>query len=341
MALGRFPATRLRRMRMNEWSRRLACENSITSNDLVWPVFVKEGTGAAEPIPSLPGVSRHTLDSLPAAVAEAAAVGIPMIAVFPVTPSELKDECGSEGTNPGNLMCRAIAAIKHTAPQVGVMADVALDPYTSHGHDGVLAAGRDGKLHVDNDASVDVLVRQAGVFADAGADVVAPSDMQDGRIGAIRSHLEASGHCNTMIMSYAAKYASAFYGPFRDAVGSGAAFGSGEAPKDKCTYQQDPGNVQEAIREVALDIEEGADMVMVKPGLPYLDVAARIKQAFPAVPLFAYHVSGEYAMVKAAGERGWLDADACMLEVLLGFKRAGVNGIVTYAALDVAKRLAK
>ncbi|CAE7831196.1 hemB [Symbiodinium sp. KB8] len=319
MAVGRFPAARLRRVRMNPWSRAMVRENSLSPSDLVWPVFVKEGSGAPEAIPSLPGVVRHTLGSLGAAVQEAAALGIPMIALFPVTPSDLKDERGSEALNPDNLMCRAISVVKDAAPHVGIMADVALDPYTSHGHDGVLAAhprpcpGGDTTI-VDNDASVDLLTQQALLFARAGADVVAPSDMQDGRIGSIRSALEGEGHPNTMIMSYAAKYA---------------------------TYQQDPANVKEALREVAQDVEEGADMVMVKPGLPYLDVTAAVAGAFPGVPLFAYHVSGEYAMVKAAGERGWLDADACMEEVLLGFKRAGADGVVTYAAVDVARSLAE
>lgn len=321
-------------------------ENSLSPSDLVWPVFVKEGSGAPEAIPSLPGVVRHTLGSLGAAVQEAAALGIPMIALFPVTPSDLKDERGSEALNPDNLMCRAISVVKDAAPHVGIMADVALDPYTSHGHDGVLAAhprpcpGGDTTI-VDNDASVDLLTQQALLFARAGADVVAPSDMQDGRIGSIRSALEGEGHPNTMIMSYAAKYASAFYGPFRDAVGSGSSLASAAGPRGKATYQQDPANVKEALREVAQDVEEGADMVMVKPGLPYLDVTAAVAGAFPGVPLFAYHVSGEYAMVKAAGERGWLDADACMEEVLLGFKRAGADGVVTYAAVDVARSLAE
>lgn len=325
-----FPLTRARRPRMHDWSRRLVRENQLSVDDLIWPVFVKEGENEIEPIASLPGVNRYTLDRLPAAVKEAAQLGINAVALFPVTPLDRKSDDGREATNPDNLICRAIKTLKDTCPEMGLIADVALDPYTTHGHDGVL----NQKGDVDNDASVNILVEQALLQTAVGCDVIAPSDMQDGRIGKIRSALEQSSYTDTLIMSYAAKYASSFYGPFRDAVGSkGALQGKG-----KNTYQQDPANTDEAIREVAMDIEEGADMVMVKPGMPYLDVLQRVKSTFQ-MPTFVYQVSGEYAMMHAAGERGWLNTQDVMLESLLAMKRAGADGILTYAAVDIAKVL--
>ena len=325
---GGFPRVRMRRNRIDPWTRRLVAENRLTVDDLIWPLFVIEGEGRREAIPSMPGVERLSIDLLVAAVAEAAALGIPCVALFPVVPGERKSEDAAEAFNPDNLMCRAVRALKRAVPDVGVLCDVALDPYTSHGHDGIL---RDG--YVLNDETVDVLVRQAVVQAEAGCDVIAPSDMMDGRIGAIRDALDAHGHTGVRICSYAAKYASAFYGPFRDAVNSGA-FLKG----DKRTYQMDPANSAEALREVALDIQEGADMVMVKPGLPYLDIVRRVKDAF-GVPTFAYHVSGEYAMLKAAAANGWLNYDKTLLETLLSFKRAGTDAILTYAAVEAAKLL--
>ena len=323
-----YPALRLRRTRASAWSRRLHAENVLTPADLIWPLFVTSGE-EEEPIASLPGVSRWSVDQIAARAKEAAALGIPCVALFPNTPAHLRSDDGVEAFNPDNLMCRAIRAIKDAAPDIGVLTDVALDPYTSHGHDGLVdAAG-----YVLNDETADVLVRQAVAQADAGADVVAPSDMMDGRVGMIRDGLEAAGHRNVQIMSYAAKYASGFYGPFRDAVGS-----RGLLKGDKKTYQMDPANADEAIREVALDIAEGADSVMVKPGLPYLDIILRVKSEF-GVPVFAYQVSGEYAMIEAAAAAGAGDRDALVLETLMAFKRAGCSGVLTYHAPHAARLL--
>lgn len=324
-----YPQTRPRRNRQTDWSRRLISENRLSVNDLIWPVFVCEGTGKRIPIPSMPGVSRLSVDLLKEAVQEAADLGIPAIAIFPATPLELKTEEAEEALNPDNLMCRATRAVKQSVENLGVICDVALDPYTSHGQDGLL---RDG--YVVNDESVEMLCRQAIVQAQAGCDIIAPSDMMDGRIGQIRRALDEAGFAHVQIMSYAAKYASAFYGPFRDAVGSSGNLGRG----DKRTYQMDPANGDEALREVALDLQEGADMIMVKPGMPYLDVVYRVKQTFGA-PTFAYQVSGEYAMLLAAAEQNWLDHDRVMLESLLAFKRAGADGILTYFAPQAARLL--
>jgi porphobilinogen synthase len=327
---GQYPETRLRRNRRHEWSRRLVAENSLSPNDLIWPLFVQEGHGVSTPIASMPGVSRLSIDMAVEAVGRAVDLGIPVVALFPATPPNLKTEDAREALNPENLMCRAIRAVKLAhGDAIGVLADVALDPYTSHGQDGLV---RDG--YVVNDESIEVLVEQAKVQAAAGCDVIAPSDMMDGRIGAIRRGLDAAGYEQVQLMAYAAKYASAFYGPFRDAVGSAGNLGKG----DKRTYQMDPANTDEALREVALDLAEGADMVMVKPGMPYLDVVSRVKQAF-AAPTFAYQVSGEYAMLCAAGERGWLDLRKVMMESLLSFKRAGADGVLTYFALEAAEML--
>ena len=327
--LGAFPRIRMRRNRRHDWSRRLVAENALTVSDLIWPVFVMEGEGKAA-IPSMPGVERLSIAALVDAAGEAKALGIPCVAVFPVTPTALKDADGSEATNPGNLVCRAVRAMKEAHPDLGVLCDVALDPFTLHGHDGVVREG-----DVANDETVEILCRQALVQAEAGCDVIAPSDMQDGRVGAIRDALDGKGFTDVRIMSYAAKYASAFYGPFRDAIGSKSNLGKA----DKRTYQMDPANTDEALREVALDLAEGADMVMVKPGLPYLDIVRRVKDEF-GVPTYAYQVSGEYAMLKGAVERGWLD-ESVILESLLGFKRAGADGILTYAAVEAARRLKK
>jgi len=324
-----FPRTRMRRNRRQDWSRRLVAEHQVTAADLIWPVFIHEGHGKAQDIASMPGVQRLSIDLLLERVAEAAELGIPCIALFPAIDPTLKTPDGDEATNPDNLICRALRAIKKNIPGIGVLCDVALDPFTSHGQDGLI---RDG--YVVNDETVAVLVQQALVQADAGCDIIAPSDMMDGRIGAIRDALEAAGHSNVQIMAYAAKYASAFYGPFRDAVGSSSNLGTG----DKRTYQMDPANGNEALREVALDIAEGADMVMVKPGMPYLDLCWRVKAEF-GMPTFAYQVSGEYAMLRAAAAAGWLDGEKVMLESLLGFKRAGCDGILTYFAVDAARRL--
>jgi porphobilinogen synthase len=325
-----FPKTRLRRNRLDAWSRRLVAESRLDAADLIWPVFVLDGEGRREPVTSMPGVERLSVDLLLPALEEAQELDIPAVALFPVTPEERKDARGSEATNPDNLACRAVRAVKTAMPELGVICDVALDPYTSHGHDGLLDA--DG--NVLNDETLVVLVGQALVQARAGCDVIAPSDMMDGRVGAIRLALDEAGLPHTRILSYAAKYASAFYGPFRDAVGSSAAFGK----KGKETYQMDPANTDEALREVALDLAEGADMVMVKPGLPYLDVVRRVKDAF-GVPTVAYQVSGEYAMIRAAAAAGWLDGERAMMEALIAFKRAGCDGILTYAAVDIARRL--
>jgi porphobilinogen synthase len=323
-----YPQIRMRRLRRHDWTRRLVAENTLSPADFIWPVFVIEGTNKREAIASMPGVERLSVDLLVTAAREAAALGIPVIALFPSTPAGLKTEDGHEATNKDNLVCRAVRAIKAEVPQIGVLCDVALDPYTNHGHDGVL---RDGDVH--NDATVEILVQQALVQVAAGCDIIAPSDMMDGRIGAIRTALEHDGHHNTLLMAYAAKYASAFYGPFRDAVGSAKALTG-----DKRTYQMDPANGDEAMREVALDLAEGADMVMIKPGMPYLDLVRRVKERF-AVPTFAYQVSGEYAMLSAAFEKGWLDRERAVIESLTGFKRAGASGILTYFAIEAARLL--
>ena len=325
-----YPAIRLRRTRASSWSRALHRETVLTPADLIWPLFVTEGKGVEDPIGSLPGVSRWSVDLVAARAKEAVALGIPCLALFPNTQAERRSEDGAEALNPDNLMCRAIQAIKQACgDDIGVLTDVALDPYTSHGQDGLI----DGRGYVLNDATVDVLTRQALNQAAAGADVIAPSDMMDGRIGAIRDALESAGHANVQIMSYAAKYASAFYGPFRDAVGS-----KGLLKGDKKTYQMDPANAEEALREVELDLAEGADSVMVKPGLPYLDIVRRVKEAF-AVPVFAYQVSGEYAMIEHAAAAGAGDRDALVLETLLAFKRAGCSGVLTYHAAHAARLL--
>ncbi|MXY38487.1 MAG: porphobilinogen synthase [Rhodospirillaceae bacterium] len=323
-----FPTTRLRRNRRHDWSRRLVRENTLTPDDLIWPVFVCEGRDRAEPIAAMPGIERLSADRVAKAAGEAKSLGIPAIALFPQTPPEKKDEDGTEATNPDNLVCRAIRAVKAAHPDIGVICDAALDPFTSHGHDGVI---RDG--YVANDESVAVLCRQSIVQAAAGCDVIAPSDMMDGRVGAIRTALDADGFDRVQIMSYAAKYASGFYGPFRDAIGS-----IGALKGDKKTYQMDPANGDEALREVELDIAEGADMVMVKPGLPYLDIVRRVKDRF-GVPTYAYQVSGEYSMLRGAVDRGWLDGDRVILEALMSFKRAGADGVLSYFAVDAARRL--
>ncbi|MGH8459502.1 MAG: porphobilinogen synthase [Nevskiales bacterium] len=327
---GGFPRRRMRRMRRDEFSRRLRREYRLTADDLIYPMFVIEGRNRVEPVASMPGIRRHTLDRLLPHAEQCAKLGVPAVAVFPVVPRELKTPDGREAANPKGLVPRAVAALKKRFPELGVITDVALDPYTTHGQDGLV----DANGYVLNDATVAVLISQALCHAEAGADVVAPSDMMDGRIGGIRRALEANGHVNTRILAYAAKYASSLYGPFRDAVGSAASLGKG----DKKTYQMDPANSDEALREVGLDLAEGADMVMVKPGMPYLDVVRRVKDEFQ-VPTFAYQVSGEYAMLKAAAQNGWLDHDAVMLESLLAFKRAGADGVLTYFALDAARKL--
>ncbi len=321
-----FPRTRMRRNRAQGWLRDLVAENNVTVNDLIWPVFVLDGDNRREAIASMPGVERVSLDILLQNTQMAANLGIKAMALFPVVPGERKTLDAKEAYNPNNLVCRAARALKKEVPDIGIIADVALDPYTSHGHDGLM--GDDGVIL--NDETVEVLCKQALAAAEAGVDIVAPSDMMDGRVGAIRDHLDAAGFTNTAILAYAAKYASAFYGPFRDAVNSGS-FLKG----DKKTYQMDPRNGREALREVALDIAEGADMVMVKPGLPYLDVIRDVKREF-GVPTFAYHVSGEYAMLKAAASNGWLKYDAALLETMTSFKRAGADAVLTYSALEVA-----
>lgn len=323
-----FPATRMRRNRKVDWSRRLVAENALSVNDLLWPIFLVDGEKKREPIPTMPGVNRLSVDEAVRAAEEAAELGIPVIALFPYTAIDQRDPEGSLAHDPDNLVCRATRAIKQAVPNIGVLCDVALDPYTSHGHDGLL---KDETIL--NDETVEALVKQALVQVEAGCDIIAPSDMMDGRIGAIRTALEAAGHTNTQIMSYAAKYASAFYGPFRDAIGS-----SGALKGDKRTYQMDPANGDEALREVALDISEGADMVMVKPGLPYLDIVRRVKDAF-GMPTFAYQVSGEYSMIAGAIERGWFDRDRVILESLMAFKRAGADGVLTYFAPEAARLL--
>lgn len=324
-----FPYTRMRRMRRDDFSRRLMRENELTASDLIYPVFVIEGDNTTEAVPSMPGVSRMTIDLLVEEAKKVHDLGIPMMALFPVTPVEKKTEDGRESYNPDGLAPRAVAALKQAVPDLGIMTDVALDPYTTHGQDGIL----DSSGYVMNDVSVEALKLQAVVQAEAGVDVVAPSDMMDGRIAAIREALEDKNFVNTRILAYSAKYASAYYGPFRDAVGSASNLGSG----NKKTYQMDPANSDEAIHEVALDLEEGADMVMVKPGMPYLDIVRRVKDEFK-VPTFVYQVSGEYAMHQAAIQNGWLSEDV-ILESLLAMKRAGADGILTYYAKSVAEKL--
>ena len=324
-----FPFTRLRRNRSTDWSRRLVREHRLSVDDLIWPVFVVEGSGQRIPVASMPGVTRYSIDVLVEEARKAVDLGIPAIAIFPVTPQEQKTPDGEESRNPDNLVCRAIRAIREALIPVGIIADVALDPYTTHGQDGLV---RDG--FVVNDETLDALGRQAVNQANAGCDIIAPSDMMDGRVRSIRSALDSAGHHDVQIMAYSAKYASAFYGPFRDAVGSAKNLGSG----DKRTYQMDPANSDEALREVALDISEGADMVMVKPGMPYLDIVRRVKDTF-GVPTFAYQVSGEYAMLAAAADNGWLNRDAAILESLLCFKRAGADGVLTYFAVEAARLL--
>ena len=331
-APGGFPAIRMRRNRRDAWTRRLVAENTLSVDDLIWPIFVIEGSNEERPVASMPGQTRVTVDRVAKHVEQAATRGIPAIAIFPATPVEAKDAEGTEALNPNNLICRAARELKRAFPEIGLVGDVALDPYTDHGHDGVIRETRTGD-YVHNDDSVAILVRQALNQAEAGIDVIAPSDMMDGRIGAIRSALDAQGFIDTRIMSYAAKYASAFYGPFRDALGSGKALRG-----DKKTYQMDPANSDEALREVALDLAEGADMVMVKPGMPYLDIVRRVKDRF-AVPTFAYQVSGEYAMIMAAVQNGWIEHERAMMESLMGFKRAGANGVLTYFAVEAAERL--
>jgi porphobilinogen synthase len=323
-------AIRPRRNRRTEWSRRMVRENVLTADDLIWPLFLVDGANVRAPVPSMPQVERLSVDQAIRAAERAAKLSIPCLALFPYTDPGKRDESGSEALNPDNLVCRTIRAIKKEVPDIGVLCDVALDPYTSHGHDGLL---RDGIIL--NDETVAVLVRQALVQADAGCDIIAPSDMMDGRVGAIRTGLDGAGFVDVQIMAYAAKFASAFYGPFRDAVGSSATLTG-----DKQTYQMDPANTDEALREVELDIAEGADMIMVKPGLPYLDILQRVKNTF-AMPTFAYQVSGEYAMIMAAARNGWLDGEKAMIESLIAFKRAGADGILTYFAIKVAERLAK
>ncbi len=324
-----FPATRFRRMRRDDFSRRLMRENTLTSDDLIYPVFVLEGHGRREAVSSMPGVYRQSIDELLKTAAEAVALGIPALALFPVIESG-KTPDGDEAWNPEGLVPRTVKALKQAFPQLGVITDGALDPYTSHGQDGPI----DENGYVLNDKTVSILIKQALCHAEAGADVIAPSDMMDGRIGALRHALEQAGHIHVRILSYAAKYASAFYGPFRDAVGSAGNLGKA----DKKTYQMDPANLNEALHEIAADLQEGADMVMVKPGMPYLDVIRRVKDEF-AVPTYAYQVSGEYAMLKAAAQNGWLDEEKVMLESLMAFKRAGADGILTYFALEAARAL--
>ncbi|MGE3067434.1 MAG: porphobilinogen synthase [Hyphomicrobiaceae bacterium] len=325
---GAYPSTRMRRNRRSGWARRLVAEHTLSADDLIWPMFVIEGRGRREPVASMPGVERLSVDLAVRAAEEALGLGIPAIALFPYTDPGLRTDDGREAFNGKNLVCSATRAIRNAGLDIGVMLDVALDPYTSHGHDGLM---RDGEIL--NDETLSALVRQSLVQAEAGCDIIAPSDMMDGRVGVIRNALEAAGLHNVQIMAYAAKYASAFYGPFRDAVGSNTTLIG-----DKRTYQMDPANGDEALREVALDIAEGADMVMVKPGMPYLDIVRRVKAEF-GVPTFAYQVSGEYAMLMAAEQNGWLDGDRVVMESLLGFKRAGASGVLTYFAPRAARLL--
>ncbi|CAN7606051.1 porphobilinogen synthase [Massilia sp. LjRoot122] len=325
-----YPAARMRRMRRDPFSRALMRENVVTASDLIYPVFILEGENQRQQVASMPGVERVSVDLLLKVAEECVALGIPMLALFPVCDPALKTYDGIEATNPEGLVPRAVRELKRRFPELGIMTDVALDPYTTHGQDGL----PDENGYIVNEKTIEMLIRQALAQAEAGVDVVAPSDMMDGRIGAIRNALEANGHIHTRIMAYSAKYASSFYGPFRDAVGSAANLGKA----DKNTYQMDPANSDEALREVALDLAEGADMVMVKPGMPYLDVVRRVKDEFK-VPTFAYQVSGEYAMIKAAAQNGWLDHDKVMMESMMAFKRAGADGVLTYFALDVARKL--
>ena len=327
---GRFPSVRMRRMRHDEFSRRLMREHVLTTNDLIYPVFVMEGSGKTQPVPSMPGVVRHTLDQLLPVAEECLRLGVPVMALFPVIEPGLKTPDGREAMNTDGLIPRVVSALKKRFPELGIMTDVALDPYTSHGQDGVI----DDSGYILNDATLAILEKQALTQAQSGVDIVAPSDMMDGRIGRIRAALDAGQWIHTRIMAYSAKYASAYYGPFRDAVGSATNLGKG----NKFTYQMDPANSDEALREVALDLDEGADMVMVKPGMPYLDIVRRVKDEFKA-PTFVYQVSGEYAMLKAASANGWLDEKRCALEALLAFKRAGADGVLTYFALDAARWL--
>lgn len=328
MILGTYPKTRLRRMRQSAWIRDLCSENNLTPSDLIWPVFIREPE-TSPIINSMPGVERLTIEDLIEAAQQAEAVGIPAIALFPTTPQDLRSPDGSEALNPDNLICRAIRAIKSLNLNMGIITDVALDPYTDHGHDGIILNG-----HVDNDATIEILEQQAYVQAEAGADALAPSDMMDGRVAAIRDYLDDHGHKNRLLISYAVKYASSFYGPFRQAVGVQQLSGI----QDKKTYQMNPANSDEAMREIAQDLQEGADMIIIKPGMAYLDIIQRATSQFN-IPTLAYQVSGEYAMLQAAIQNGWLDGDRAILESLLAFKRAGAKGILTYFALDIAKKL--
>jgi porphobilinogen synthase len=327
---GQYPATRMRRMRRDPFSRALMRENTVTASDLIYPVFILDGENQRQQVASMPGVERVSVDLLMGVAEECVALGIPVLALFPVIDASLKTYDGVEATNPDGLVPRAVRALKKSFPQLGILTDVALDPYTTHGQDGL----PDETGYIVNEKTIEMLTRQALAQAEAGVDIVAPSDMMDGRMGVIRNALEERGFIHTRLMAYSAKYASAFYGPFRDAVGSAANLGKA----DKNTYQMDPANTDEALREVALDLAEGADMVMVKPGMPYLDVVRRVKDEFK-VPTFAYQVSGEYAMIKAAAQNGWLDHDKVMMESMMAFKRAGADGVLTYFALDVARKL--
>ena len=335
MRFAPYPAGRPRRLRREAWTRRLVAEHRLDVADLIWPIFVIEGTGLRVPVAAMPGVDRVSLDRLEGHVAEAARLGIPALALFPATPAEKKGPEGTEALNPDNLMCSAARLLKRAYPQMGLIGDVALDPYTDHGHDGVIRNG-----YVANDETLAVLTRQSVIQAQAGIDVIAPSDMMDGRVGAIRAALDDAGLIHTSIMSYAAKYASAFYGPFRDALGSAKSLQSPQGGGDKKTYQMDPANTHEAMREVEADLAEGADMVMVKPGMPYLDVVRRVSERFE-VPTFAYQVSGEYSMIVASVERGWMERERGVMESLLGFKRAGAAGVLTYFAVEAAQTLSR
>ncbi len=332
-----FPGTRMRRMRRDDFSRRLMRESSLSASDLIYPVFVLQGQNRVEPVASMPGVERQSLDRLLKTAERALTLGIPALALFPVIDAAGKTVGAEEAWNPEGLVPRVVAALKKELPELGVITDVALDPYTSHGQDGLIAAD-DPRAYVLNDETLEALAKQALTHAQAGADVVAPSDMMDGRVARIRAELDAARMIHTRIMAYSAKYASSFYGPFRDAVGSAANLATGVGKGDKSTYQMDPANSDEALREVALDLAEGADMIMVKPGMPYLDIVRRVKDEF-RVPTYAYQVSGEYAMLKAAAQNGWLDEKSCVLESLLAFKRAGADGILTYFALDAAEMM--